>query len=199
MNRYVISKKKKEDTYDIDELVPIVAWLTEKYTSKESTSVSYSTARQLMGAVIYCIREFEVTEGLETTALNLGGRQMAKDAYEKGYVTTIMNRKRRIDELNNTNYMIRQQGERMALNTPIQGSSADILKKAMIDIYNEFNKKKLKSKMLLQVHDELIFNVLKDEEDEVKEIVDRCMDGAYKLDVPLKVDIETGDNWYDAK
>ena len=124
---------------------------------------------------------------------------VVKDAYEKGYVTTIMNRKRRIDELNNTNYMIRQQGERMALNTPIQGSSADILKKAMIDIYNEFNEKKLKSKMLLQVHDELIFNVLKDEEDVVKEIVDRCMDGAYKLDVPLKVDIETGDNWYDAK
>ena len=78
-------------------------------------------------------------------------------------------------------------------------AAADILKKAMIDIYNEFNEKKLKSKMLLQVHDELIFNVLKDEEDVVKEIVDRCMDDAYKLDVPLKVDIETGDNWYDAK
>ncbi len=122
-----------------------------------------------------------------------------KDAYDKGYVTTIMNRKRRIDELNNTNYMIRQQGERMALNTPIQGSSADILKKAMIDIYNEFNKKNIKSKMILQVHDELIFNVLKEEEKEVTEIVDRCMDNAYKLEVPLKVDIETGINWYDAK
>ncbi len=122
-----------------------------------------------------------------------------KDAYEKGYVTTIMNRKRRIDELNNTNYMIRQQGERMALNTPIQGSSADILKKAMIDIYNEFKEKNIKSKMILQVHDELIFNVLKEEEKEVTEIVDRCMDNAYKLEVPLKVDIETGVNWYDAK
>ncbi len=122
-----------------------------------------------------------------------------KDAYDKGYVTTIMNRKRRIDELNNTNYMIRQQGERMALNTPIQGSSADILKKAMIDIYNEFNEKNIKSKMILQVHDELIFNVLKEEEKEVTEIVDRCMDNAYKLEVPLKVDIETGINWYDAK
>ena len=95
--------------------------------------------------------------------------------------------------------MIRQQGERMALNTPIQGSSADILKKAMIDIYNEFQSKNIKSKMLLQVHDELIFNVLKEEESIVKEIVDRCMDNAYKLDVPLKVDIETGVNWYDAK
>lgn len=124
---------------------------------------------------------------------------VVKDAYEKGYVTTIMNRKRRIDELNNTNYMIRQQGERMALNTPIQGSSADILKKAMIDIYNEFKEKNIKSKMILQVHDELIFNVLKEEEKEVTEIVDRCMDNAYKLEVPLKVDIETGVNWYDAK
>lgn len=124
---------------------------------------------------------------------------VVKDAYEKGYVTTIMNRKRKITELNNTNYMIRQQGERMALNTPIQGSSADILKKAMIDIYNEFKKKGLKSKMILQVHDELIFNVLKQEEDVVKKIVDDCMDNAYKLDVPLKVDIETGVNWYDTK
>ena len=124
---------------------------------------------------------------------------VVKDAYEKGYVTTIMNRKRKIDELNNTNYMIRQQGERMALNTPIQGSSADILKKAMIDIYKEFNQKKLKSKMLLQVHDELIFNVVKEEEEIVKEIVARCMNNAYKLDVPLKVDIETGSNWYEAK
>ncbi len=124
---------------------------------------------------------------------------VVKDAYEKGYVTTIMNRKRKITELNNTNYMIRQQGERMALNTPIQGSSADILKKAMIDIYNKFKEKKLKSKMILQVHDELIFNVLKEEEDIVKKIVDDCMDNAYKLDVPLKVDIETGINWYDTK
>lgn len=125
--------------------------------------------------------------------------KVIKDAYEKGYVTTIMNRKRTIDELKNTNYMIRQQGERMALNTPIQGSSADILKKAMIDIHNEFIKKKLKSKMILQVHDELIFDVLMDELEIVKKIVDTCMDDAYKLDVPLKVDIEIGKNWYDAK
>lgn len=125
--------------------------------------------------------------------------KVVKDAYQKGYVTTIMNRKRRIDELNNTNYIIRQQGERMALNTPIQGSSADILKKAMIDIYNEFKSNNIKSKMLLQVHDELIFNVLENEVDEVTDIVRRCMDNAYKLDVPLKVDIETGKNWYEAK
>ncbi|MBP3634962.1 MAG: DNA polymerase I [Bacilli bacterium] len=122
-----------------------------------------------------------------------------KDAYEKGYVKTIMNRKRKIDELYNTNYMIKVQGERMALNTPVQGSSADILKKAMIDIYNEFNRLNLKSKMILQVHDELIFNVIKDEEEKVKNIVIDYMENAYKLNVPLKVDISTGKNWFDAK
>lgn len=125
--------------------------------------------------------------------------KIIKDAYEKGYVKTIMNRKRNIDELYNTNHMIKVQGERMALNTPIQGSSADILKKAMIDIYNEFNILNLKSKMILQVHDELIFNVKNDELEKVKEIVINFMENAYKLNVPLEVDVEIGKNWYDAK
>ena len=122
-----------------------------------------------------------------------------KDAHEKGYVKTIMNRKRIIDEINNKNFMIRQSGERMALNTPIQGTAADILKKAMVEIFDEFNKRNLKSKMLIQVHDELVFNVLKDELDEVKEIVRDIMENTFKLEVPLKVDIEYGTNWYEAK
>ena len=125
--------------------------------------------------------------------------KVIKDAYETGYVKTIMNRKRKIDELYNTNHMIKVQGERMALNTPVQGSSADILKKAMIDIYNEFNRLNLKSKMILQVHDELIFNVKNDELEKVKEIVINFMENAYKLNVPLEVDVEIGKNWYDAK
>lgn len=125
--------------------------------------------------------------------------KVIKDAYEIGYVKTIMNRKRKIDELYNTNHMIKVQGERMALNTPVQGSSADILKKAMIDIYNEFNRLNLKSKMILQVHDELIFNVKNDELEKVKEIVINFMENAYKLNVPLEVDVEIGKNWYDAK
>jgi DNA polymerase-1 len=110
-----------------------------------------------------------------------------------------MNRKRKIDELSNTNYIIRQQGERIAQNTPVQGSAADILKKAMIEIYNEFNKKKLKSKMILQIHDELIFNVLNEEKEEVKKIVKDKMENVYKLSVPLVVDIEEGTNWYNTK
>lgn len=120
-------------------------------------------------------------------------------AYRDGYVRTLMNRKRVIEELKNKNYLIRSSGERMALNTPIQGSAADILKKAMVEIYDEFNKRGLKSKMLIQVHDELVFNVLNSELEEVKEIVRDIMENTFKLDVPLKVDIEVGNNWYEAK
>ena len=116
-----------------------------------------------------------------------------------GYSTTLMNRKRVIDEIKSSNYMIRQMGERMALNTPVQGTSADILKKAMVEIYNELNKRHLKSKMLIQVHDELVLNVYKDEEIEVEKIVKDIMENTYKLKVPLVVDINKGKDWYDAK
>ena len=87
----------------------------------------------------------------------------------------------------------------MALNTPIQGTAADILKKAMVEIFDEFNKRHLKSKMLIQVHDELVFNVLNSELEEVKKIVKDKMENTIKLSVPLKVDIEIGNNWYEAK
>ena len=130
--------------------------------------------------------------------LNYMEEEKAK-AYKYGYVKTLMNRKRVIEELNNKNYMIRSSGERIALNTPIQGTAADILKKAMVEIYQEFQDKKLKSKMLIQVHDELVFNVKKEELEIVKEIVRRIMENTFKLDVPLKVDIEYGNNWYEAK
>ena len=120
-------------------------------------------------------------------------------AKKNGYVKTIMNRKRVIDELKSTNYMIRNMGERMALNTPVQGSASDILKKAMIEIDEIFEKENIKSKMLLQVHDELIFNVYDDEIDKVKEIVYNTMTNVFNLKVPLDVDIELGNNWYEAK
>ena len=126
-------------------------------------------------------------------------KEVIEEAHAKGYVKTIMNRKRTIEELNNKNYMIRSSGERMALNTPIQGSSADILKKAMIEIYDEFNKRHLKSKMLIQVHDELVFNVYKEEEELVEKIVKDIMENTYKLSVPLIVDINKGKDWYEAK
>ena len=121
------------------------------------------------------------------------------EAKKNGYVKTIMNRKRVIEELKSSNYMVRSMGERMALNTPVQGSASDILKKAMVEISDIFEKENIKSKMLLQVHDELIFNVYNDEIDKVKDIVYNTMTKVFELKVPLDVDIELGNNWYEAK
>ena len=121
------------------------------------------------------------------------------EAKRNGYVKTIMNRKRVIEELKSSNYKVRSMGERMALNTPVQGSASDILKKAMVEINNIFEKENIKSKMLLQVHDELIFNVYNDEIDKVKDIVYNTMTKVFELKVPLDVDIELGNNWYEAK
>lgn len=122
-----------------------------------------------------------------------------QNAYKHGYVKTLMNRKRVIEELQSKNYLVRSGGERIALNTPIQGTAADILKKAMVEIYDKFRELGLKSKMLIQVHDELVFNVKKDEMDQVTEIVRNIMENTYPLEAPLKVDIEYGNDWYEAK
>ena len=119
--------------------------------------------------------------------------------HEHGYVKTLFNRKRILDEINNPNYMIRNMGERMAMNTPIQGTSADIMKMAMINVYKRFIKENIKSKILLQVHDEIIVDVRNDELEHVKEIIKEEMENVYKLDVPLKVEIDTGINWYETK
>ena len=122
-----------------------------------------------------------------------------KYAYENGYVKTMFNRKRVIDELTNSNYMIRQSGERMALNTPIQGTASDIMKMAMIKVYEEMNKHNFKSKIVMQVHDELIFDCYSDELDEVIKVAKEAMENIYKISVPFKVSADTGKNWYDAK
>ncbi len=121
------------------------------------------------------------------------------EAYKNGYVKTLTNRKRIIEEINNKNYIIRQSGERMALNTPIQGTAADILKKAMVEIDNEMSRLNLKSRMLVQVHDELVFEVEKEEIETLRDLVIRIMTSSATLSVPLEVDYEIGDNWYDAK
>lgn len=122
-----------------------------------------------------------------------------EEAKAKGYVKTIMNRKRVISELSSSNFNVKAMGERMALNTPIQGSASDILKKAMVEIDKLFRENNIRSKMLLQVHDELIFNVYNDEIDKVKDIVYNTMTNVFDLEVPLDVHIEVGNNWYEAK
>lgn len=122
--------------------------------------------------------------------------EMAKDY---GYVKTMFGRIRVIEEIKNTNYLIRQMGERMAMNTPIQGTSADIMKIAMINVYKKFKELNLKSKILLQVHDEIIVDCKNEELEVIKKIIKEEMEGAWKLEAPLKVEIDTGINWYEAK
>ena len=104
-----------------------------------------------------------------------------------------------IEELKNKNYMIRQTGERIALNTPIQGTSADIIKLAMIKVKEELEKQNLKSKMVIQVHDELVFDAKIEEKDQLIKIMKDVMEHVVELSVPLKIDVEYGDNWYQAK
>lgn len=125
--------------------------------------------------------------------------QIVEKARKDGYVTTILNRRRYIPELSSSNFNVRSLGERLAMNTPIQGSAADIIKIAMVKVYRELKEKSLKSKLILQVHDELIIEVHKDEINEVKDIVKRGMENAVSLNVPLVVDINMGSNWFEAK
>jgi DNA polymerase-1 len=121
-----------------------------------------------------------------------------KFARENGYVKTILGRKRFLNDINSRNAILRSSAERNAINTPVQGSAADIIKIAMVKINNEFQNQSIKSKLILQVHDELIFDCLKDELNIVKEIITSNMQSAYKLKVPLKVDIGQGNNWLEA-
>ena len=119
-------------------------------------------------------------------------------AKEKGYVETLFKRKRYLPDINSHNAIVRGYAERNAINAPIQGSAADIIKIAMVRIFNRFEAEKLKSKMILQVHDELNFNVYKDELEEVQRIVLEEMEGAVKLQVPLIADCGVGKNWLEA-
>jgi len=119
-------------------------------------------------------------------------------AKEKGYVETLFKRKRMLADINSNNAVVRGYAERFAINAPIQGSAADIIKVAMIRIFNRFEKEHLRSKMILQVHDELNFNVLKDELNQVRQIVLEEMEGAVKLKVPLIADCGVGANWLEA-
>lgn len=122
-----------------------------------------------------------------------------EEARKTGGVTTLFGRRRVIEEINNPNYLIKQMGERMAMNTPIQGTSADIMKLAMIKVYNRLKNEGITSKILLQVHDEIVIDCKNEELDKIKKIVKEEMENVYKLDVPLKVEIDTGINWYEAK
>jgi DNA polymerase-1 len=122
-----------------------------------------------------------------------------EQAREKGYVETLLGRRRYIPDINSTNRQVREAAERMAINMPVQGTSADIIKVAMINLFQEMKKERLESKMLLQVHDELVFEVPDREREAMRQLVPEVMAAAVKLDIPLKVDIKEGKNWGEMK
>ncbi|OMI25975.1 DNA polymerase I [Bacillus haynesii] len=125
--------------------------------------------------------------------------ETVQEAKQRGYVTTLLSRRRYIPELTSRNFNLRSFAERTAMNTPIQGSAADIIKKAMIDMADKLKEKNLQAKLLLQVHDELIFEAPEDEIKVLEKLVPEVMEHALELDVPLKVDCSSGPSWYDAK
>ena len=120
-------------------------------------------------------------------------------AKEKGYVETMFHRRRYIPELKSNNYMVRQFGARAAMNTPIQGTAADIMKLAMIHVYQELKEKKMDAKLILQVHDELMIECRESQKEEVKEILKKSMENVILLKVPLEADLSEANSWYDAK
>ncbi len=126
-------------------------------------------------------------------------KNIIEKAKEKGYAETIFKRRRYLPELNSTNHILRAFGERVARNMPVQGSAADIIKIAMINVYKKLNEQKLKSKLILQVHDELIVEASENEAEKVKEILKTEMENAVKLKIPLEVHIAVGKTWFDAK
>lgn len=182
---------------------------------KEVTKNMRSTAKAVIFGIVYGISGFGLGENLEISLVEAkkfidkyyelypGVKKymddIVVDAHERGYVRTLFHRKRVIDELSNANYMVRQTGERIALNTPIQGTSADIIKKAMVEVFKRFQEENIKTKMIIQVHDELIFDVIKEEQEKVETIVKEVMENVIQLKVPLKVNTDFGINWYETK
>jgi len=182
---------------------------------EEVTPLMRSRAKAVNFGIIYGIGDFSLAKDLGITRKEArryiddylerypGVKQYMSDIValgkEQGYVTTIFNRRRYLPELQSKNFNIRSFGERVAMNTPIQGSAADIIKIAMVKVYNTLKKNKMKSRLIMQVHDELIIETHIDEKDEVEKILKECMETAVSLKVPLVVDIKTGKNWYEVK
>jgi DNA polymerase I len=139
-------------------------------------------------------RYFEIFPGVKQYM-----KDIVQEAKQKGYVTTLLHRRRYLPDITSRNFNLRSFAERTAMNTPIQGSAADIIKKAMIDLSNRLKKENMKARMLLQVHDELILEAPKEEVERLQQIVPEVMENAVQLRVPLKVDYHFGPTWYDAK
>lgn len=181
----------------------------------EVTKEQRSSAKAVNFGIVYGISDFGLSEQLGISKKQAkeyieqylekysGIKQFMTDiveqAKENGYVETLFHRRRYIPELKSNNYMVRQFGARAAMNTPIQGTAADIMKIAMINVYKELQKNKLDAKIVLQVHDELIIECNKQDKNKTSQILKQCMEDAIKLDIPIKAETSEAETWYDAK
>ena len=181
----------------------------------EVTKEQRSSAKAVNFGIVYGISDFGLGEQLhiprkkakqyieQYLQMYSGIKKFMNDivetAKEKGYVETEFKRRRYIPELKSNNYMVRQFGQRVAMNTPIQGTAADIMKIAMINVLKEIKTRNLKSKIILQVHDEMMIEAPLEEAEEIKKILKDKMENAVKLNVPLVAEISEADNWYECK
>ncbi|HHW32329.1 MAG TPA: DNA polymerase I [Clostridiaceae bacterium] len=182
---------------------------------KKVTPIMRSNAKAVNFGIVYGISDFSLAKDLGITRKEarryIDGylsrypkvkqymHDIVAEASEKGYVTTLFNRRRYLPELKSKNYTIRSFGERVALNAPIQGSAADIIKIAMVKVYKELKARHLRSRLILQVHDELIVETHINEKEEVEDIIKECMENAAILKVPLVVEVKTGKSWFETK
>ncbi|MBO4815661.1 MAG: DNA polymerase I [Clostridia bacterium] len=179
------------------------------------TKEQRSSAKAVNFGIVYGISEFGLGEQLgisrkkakeyidqyleKYSGIKKFMQDIVEQTKEKGYVETLYHRKRYVPELKSNNYMVRQFGSRVAMNTPIQGTAADIMKIAMINVYNKLKEEGLKSKIVVQVHDELLIETVKDEKEEVEKILKQEMENVIKLKVPLVAELSSGMSWYEAK
>ena len=181
----------------------------------EVTELQRRNAKAVNFGIVYGISSFGLSQDLSITRKEAseyidryfetypGIKKFLDDtvahAKEMGYVVTLFGRRRPVPELASSNFMQRAFGERVAMNAPIQGTAADVMKIAMIGVHRELTERKMKSRLVLQVHDELLIEAYEEELEDVKKILKEQMEQAAQLDVPLEVDMHTGRNWYEAK
>ena len=182
---------------------------------EEVTDLQRRNAKAVNFGIVYGISSFGLSQDLSISKkeaadyieryfetypkINAFLDSLVGDAKEKGYSVTIYGRRRPLPELSSSNFMQRSFGERVAMNAPIQGTAADIIKIAMIRVHDRMQREGLKSRLLLQVHDELLIEAEKSELERVQKILKEEMQGAASLAVSLEVDMHTGNNWYEAK
>ena len=181
----------------------------------EVTKQQRSSAKAVNFGIVYGISDFGLAGQLNISrkkakeyiqqylekysGINSFMKNIVEEAKEKGYVETLFNRRRYIPELKSNNYMIREFGKRAAMNTPIQGTAADIMKIAMINLSKKIKETNLDAKIVLQVHDELILEVVKKDKEKAEKILKECMENAVNLTVPLEVEVSEAENWYECK